>query len=54
MRFSRQEYRNGLSFPPAGDISNPGIKPTFPESPALTGGFFTTELPGKPHAQNRS
>ena len=27
------------------DLPNPGIKP---ESPALAGGFFTTEPPGKP------
>ena len=41
--FSRQEYWSGLPFPPAGDIPDPGTKPT---SPALVGGFFTTELPG--------
>ena len=29
----------------SGDLSNPGIKPT---SPALAGGFFTTEPPGNP------
>ena len=28
-----------------GDLPNPGIKPT---SPALAGGFFTTEPPVKP------
>ena len=27
------------------DLPNPGIEPA---SPALTGGFFTTEPPGKP------
>ena len=27
--------------------SNPGVEPT---SPALAGGFLTTELPGKPQA----
>ena len=41
--FSRQEYWNGLPFPPPGDIPDPGTKP---KSPALAGGFFTTELPG--------
>ena len=41
--FSRQEYWSGLPFPPPGDIPDPGTKPT---SPALAGGFFTTELPG--------
>ena len=39
MEFSRQEYWNGLPFPPARDLPNSGIKSM---SPALTGGFFTT------------
>ena len=39
MEFSRPEYWNGLLFPPPGD---PGIEPVSVESPALTGGFFTT------------
>ena len=43
--FPRQEYWSGLSFPSPGDLPNPGIEPM---SPALAGGFFTTELPGKP------
>ena len=30
------------------DLLNPGIKPVFLTSPALAGGFFTTEPPGKP------
>ena len=29
----------------SGDLPNPGTEPA---SPALTGGFFTTEPPGKP------
>ena len=45
MEFSRQEYWNGLPFPPPGDLPNPGIELT---SPALAGRFFTTEPPGKP------
>ena len=45
MELSRQEYWSGLLFPSPGDLPDPGIKPT---SPALAGGFFTTELPGKP------
>ena len=45
MRFSRQEYWNGLPFAPPGDLPNPGIEPV---SPALTGGFFTTEPLGMP------
>ena len=40
----RQEYWNGLSFLPPGDLPNPGIKPV---SPASVGGFFTTEPCGK-------
>jgi len=51
MGFSRQEYCSGLPCPPPGDLPNPGIKPTFPASPALEGGFFTTEPPGKPHSE---
>ena len=45
MGFSRQEYWSGLSFPPPGDLPDPGIEPV---SSALAGGFFTTEPPGKP------
>ena len=37
---SRQEYWSGLPFPTPGDLPNPGIEP---RSPALAGGFFTTE-----------
>ena len=49
--FSRQEYWSywsGLTFPPPGDLPDPGIKLTFLASPALAGGFFTTLPPGKP------
>ena len=38
------EYWSGLPFPRPGDFSDPGIEPMSPESPALSGGFFTTEL----------
>ena len=34
MRFSRQDYWSGLSCPPPGDLSNPGIEPPSPGSPA--------------------
>ena len=44
MGFLRQEYWNGLSCPSPGDLPDPGLKSTFP---ALAGGFFTTEPPGK-------
>ena len=37
MRFSKQEYWSGLSFPPPGGLSHPGIKS---EPPALAGRFF--------------
>ena len=46
MRFPRQEYWSELPFPSPGDLLDPGIKPT---SPALAGGFFTLESPGKPN-----
>ena len=39
-RFLGQEYYSGLSFSPPGDLPDPGIEPA---SPALAGGFFTTE-----------
>ena len=32
----------------SGDFLDPGIEPTSPASPALAGGFLTTEPPGKP------
>ena len=32
---SRQEYWSESPFPPTGDLPDPGIKPTSPESPAL-------------------
>ena len=44
--FPRQEYWIGLPFPSHRDLPNPGIELT---SPAFSGGFFTTEPPGKPH-----
>ena len=34
MRFSRQEYWSGLSFPPPGDLPNPGIEPASLMAPA--------------------
>ena len=50
MGFPRQEYWSGLPFPSSRDILDPGMEPA---SPALAGGFSTTEpaicyyLPGK-------
>ena len=40
--FSRQEYWNGLSCPPPGDLPDPGIEPASFAYPVLAGGFFTT------------
>ena len=42
---ARQEHWSRLPFPSSGDLPDQGIKPT---SPAMTGGFFTTQPPGKP------
>ena len=42
----QEEYWSGLPFPSPGDLPNPGIKSMSPE---LTGKFFITEPPGKPH-----
>ena len=44
--FPRQEYWNGLSFPPPGDLPKPG---TEPKSPAWAGGFFTTSATWEAH-----
>ena len=49
--FSRQEYWSELPFSP-GNLPDRGIKPTSFASPALTGEFFTTELPGKSHVHS--
>ena len=48
MAFSRQEHWSGLPFPPLGDLPDPGIKLVYLASPALAGGFFSTESLGKP------
>ena len=42
MGFSRQEYWNGLPFPPPGDLPDSGIELTSLASPALAGRFFIT------------
>ena len=47
MEFSRQEDWSGLLFPPPKDLPK-SLGMREPESPALAGEFFTTELPGKP------
>ena len=48
MGFSGEEYWSGLPFPPPGNLPDSGVEPESPASPALGGGFFTTEPPGKP------
>ena len=45
MGLFRQECWSGLPFPPPGDLPKSGTEPA---SPALAGGFFTTEPAGKP------
>ena len=50
MGFLRQGYWSGLPFPSPGDLPDPGIEPA---APAWAGGFFTTELPGKPYGVDR-
>ena len=42
VEFSRQEYWGGLPCPPPGDLPDPGIELMSLMSPALAGGFFTT------------
>ena len=45
MKFSGQEYWNGLPFPSPGDIPDPGTEPA---SPALQADSLLSEPPGKP------
>ena len=42
------------SFPPPGDIPNPGIKPRSLMSPVLAGGFFTTSATWEALSSHRS
>ena len=49
MEFSSLEYWGGLPFLSPGDLPNPRIELG---SPALAGGFFTTEPPGKSGERN--
>ena len=48
MEFSRQAYWSGLPFPSPENLSDPGIEPESPVSPALVSRFFTPQPPGKP------
>ena len=51
MGFPRQEYWSGLPFPSPGDLPETGTEPV---TPALAGGLFSPEPPGKyyPHYPN--
>ena len=48
MGFPREGYWSGLPFASPGDLPDPGNKLM---SPALAGGFFTTEPPRKPNLE---
>ena len=54
MWFPRQEYRSGLPCPSPGDLYHSGFEPASPVSPALQGGFFTTEPLGKKYSKEYS
>ena len=45
MEFSRQQYWSGVTFPPPGDLPNPGIALV---SPALAADSLQLAPPGKP------
>ena len=47
MEFLRQEYWNGLHFPPPGDRPNPGMEPT---SPAFRADSLSLSHWGSSHA----
>ena len=49
MGFSRQEYWSGLPCPPPGALPYPGIESASFMSPALAGGFFTTNATWEAH-----
>ena len=44
---SQAAYWSGLPCPTPGDLPDQRIKPVFPMSSTLAGGFFTTVPPGK-------
>ena len=51
IRFLREEYWNGYSFPSPRDLPDLGIEPASFVFSALSGRFFTTGPPGKPHGK---
>ena len=48
MGFSRQEYWSGLSCAPPGNLSDPGIEPTAPMTPALQADSLLLSYQGIP------
>ena len=48
MKFSRQEYWSGLSFPSLGDLPDAGVEPW---SPTLQADSLPTDLLGKPSSK---
>ena len=51
MGFSRQEYWNGLPYPPPWDLPDPGIEPVSLMSPSLAGRFLTTSATWEAHME---
>ena len=49
---SQERILEQLTFPPPGDLPEPGIKLASLEFPELAGGFFTTMSPGKPQSDS--
>ena len=49
IEFFKQEYWNGLPFPPPGDLSDPGIQLKSLASPVLAGYSLLLASPGKLH-----
>ena len=45
----RGEILEWVAMLPPGNLPHPGIELMSPASPALAGGFFTAESPGKPY-----
>ena len=48
MGLFRQEYWNGLPYPPLGDLPNPGIEAASPVSPALQQVLYLLSYQGNP------
>ena len=43
-----------MLLPSPADLPNPGIEPVSPAPPALAGGFFAIQPPGKPSTKIKS